>query len=369
MAVDACWADDACIDERAETQAEAGEIARIRSQCGWRGLYFGGTAFKKQRPVAPDRYGDAARIAAGFMDVVTTSGMATGEAAGHDKVADFRRGCGAAPLAIASGVTPENARDYAAFADAFLVATGINHAGDFYNIDPARLGRLVETSRKAGAGGLGGAAATGDDRGDRWYLRMMAPNIRGEKFAWLDPSAMYVNARVFHALIDDLAAPFHADGIDVVAAMDAAGFVLGAALATRLGKGLLTIRKAGKLPVDTDSVEFVNYTGRTQELEIRTPAIRPGARVLIVDQWIETGGTMDGAIRLVEGQGGTVAGIACVCIEETPAGVEIRRKYKCATAVMPGTDFQAQCNAKYLDFFDGFDWRSILPDSPERASA
>jgi adenine phosphoribosyltransferase len=255
VAVDACWADDACIDERAGTQAEAGEIARIRGQCGWRGLSFGG------------------------------------------------------------------------------------------------------------------AATTGDDRGDRWYLRMMAPNIRGEKFAWLDPSAMYVNGRAFHALIDDLAAPFQADGIDVVAAMDAAGFVLGAALATRLGKGLLTIRKAGKLPVDTDSVEFVNYTGRTQELEIRTPAIRPGARVLIVDQWIETGGTMDGAIRLVEGQGGTVAGIACVCIEETPAGVEIRRKYKCATAVMPGTDYQAQCNAKYLDFFAGFDWRSFLPDSPEGTSA
>ena len=100
----------------------------------------------------------------------------------------------------------------------------------------------------------------------------MAPNVKGERFAWLDPSTIYINARAFHALVDDLIVPFDPSGIDVVAGFDAMGFVLGSAIATRLGKGFLTIRKAGKVPVETDMVDFVNYSGRTQQMEMRKPA-------------------------------------------------------------------------------------------------
>ena len=95
---------------------------------------------------------------------------------------------------------------------------------------------------------------------------------------------------------------------DVVGGLDAMGFVLGSALATRLGVGFLPIRKAGKLCVDTDKVSFSNYSGRTQDMEMRTPAFAKGTKVLLADQWVETGGTMDGAIRLVERQGGTGRG-------------------------------------------------------------
>ena len=84
------------------------------------------------------------------MDVVTTSGVATGEATDPTKITDFRRGLGNAPLAIASGVTPDNAMDYAADVDCFLVATGINRKGDFYNIDPARLAALLDSTRSYG---------------------------------------------------------------------------------------------------------------------------------------------------------------------------------------------------------------------------
>ena len=79
--IDAYWADDARIDESAVTQEEADNIAATRTACGWEGLYFGGTAFKKQRPVDPKDYARAAGIAGGFMDVVTTSGIATGHSA------------------------------------------------------------------------------------------------------------------------------------------------------------------------------------------------------------------------------------------------------------------------------------------------
>lgn len=150
--VDAYWADNARIDETGRDASEARQIAAVRAASGWPGLYFGGTAFKKQRHVEPARWRDAAREAAPFMDVVTTSGVATGEEADLRKICCFRAGIGDAPLALASGVTPENARTYADV-DAFLVATGINRPGDFYNIDPARLARLMRITREIGSHG------------------------------------------------------------------------------------------------------------------------------------------------------------------------------------------------------------------------
>ena len=356
--VDAYWADDARIDERSDAQREADDIAQARRASGWSGLYFGGTAFKKQREVRPEHFETAARAATRYMDAVTTSGVATGRSAEVSKIEAFRRGCADRALAVASGVTPDNARLYAGLVDAILVATGINRAGDFYNIEPVRLRRLLATCRDAGAG----APEPSPDAG--WYLPLMAPNVKGERFAWLDPSTIYISAAAFHALIDDLVAPFDASEIDVVAGFDAMGFVLGSAIATRLGKGFLTIRKAGKVPVETDVVDFVNYSRRTQRMEMRKPAFAPGTRVLLVDQWVETGGTMDAGIRLVERQRGVVAGIAAVCIEETAGGAVYRDRYRCSTAVIPGSAEQDQCNRKTMDHFADFDPAICFPETP-----
>lgn len=145
--VDAYWGDDARIDERVEDQAEAGEIDAVRAASGWAGLYFGGTAFKKQRVVAAEDYARAAQTACRHMDVVTTSGIATGAAADVSKIGVFRAACGDHAMAIASGVTPDNVEHYAADVDAILVATGINLDDDFYNIDPTRLRALLERVR------------------------------------------------------------------------------------------------------------------------------------------------------------------------------------------------------------------------------
>jgi len=147
--IDAYWADDARIDERKDQQIEANEIRNIRQKTGWNGLYFGGTAFKKQREVNPADYGKSAQIAGGFMDVVTTSGIATGNPAEISKIAIFRSALPNTPIALASGITPENAIDYA-MVDCFMVATGINIADDFYNIDPAKLESLILKCRKMG---------------------------------------------------------------------------------------------------------------------------------------------------------------------------------------------------------------------------
>ena len=147
--IDAYWADDARIDESAINQEEADNIAATRTACGWEGLYFGGTAFKKQRPVDPKDYARAADIAGGFMDVVTTSGIATGHSADLGKLAEFRGALPDRPIALASGITPDNATDYD-MVDCFMVATGINFENDFYNIDPARLSQLVDVCRDMG---------------------------------------------------------------------------------------------------------------------------------------------------------------------------------------------------------------------------
>ena len=104
------------------------------------------------------------------------------------------------------------------------------------------------------------AGSTGYAGGNRWYLNIMSPNTKGEKFAWLDPTSIYINGDAFHDLLDDLVADLETVTCDVVGGLDAMGFVLGSALATRLGVGFLPIRKAGKLCVDTDSTSFSNYS-------------------------------------------------------------------------------------------------------------
>ena len=200
-------------------------------------------------------------------------------------------------------------------------------------------------------------------RDDRWYLPLMAPNTKGPKFAWLDPTSIYINAKAFHALLDDLCAPFSADEVDVVGGLDAMGFVLAAGIAARLGTGMLPIRKAGKLCVETDAVTFTNYSGRTQDMEMRKPAFAPGTRVLLVDQWIETGGTMEGAIGLVERQGGAVAGLAAIAIEDNERTQAYRERYTCVAAVMPGTEWQRQCNAQHLASFGSYRPEKAFPEA------
>ncbi len=200
-----------------------------------------------------------------------------------------------------------------------------------------------------------------DEVGSRWYLNIMSPNTKGAKFAWLDPTSIYINGNAFHDLLNDLILELKSVRCDVVAGLDAMGFVLGSALATRLEVGFLPIRKAGKLCVATDSVTFSNYSGRTQDMEMRKPAFMTGTRVLLVDQWVETGGTMDGAIRLIEKQGGEVAGLVAIAMEENDLTAQYRKQYPCITAVKSGTDLQQQCNRQFLDSFADYNSEMAFP--------
>ena len=143
--VSGVWVDNALIDEGMEEQPSAERVLASRRKHGFQGLYFGGTAFKYQREV--EDLASAARIASRYMDVVTTSGPGTGEAAAVQKIRIMKQALGEFPLAIASGITPENVGDYLDIADCFLVATGISRS--FEELDPDRVRALVNRVREA----------------------------------------------------------------------------------------------------------------------------------------------------------------------------------------------------------------------------
>jgi adenine phosphoribosyltransferase len=113
----------------------------------------------------------------------------------------------------------------------------------------------------------------------------------------------------FKAAIESLAAPFTGAGIDIVVGIESRGFILGGAVADRLGAGFCPIRKPGKLPAKTLRESFSLEYG-TDSIEIHADAIHPGQRVLVVDDVLATGGTARAAASLVKGLGGTLHGLA-----------------------------------------------------------
>lgn len=138
---DGTWSDNAGIFEGKEKQPYADPRRIMMRSTGWEGMYFGGVAFKGQRKVRPEHYGLAAQKAMPCMDVVTTSGPGTGYAADVDKIRIMKEAIGDFPLAIASGITPDNVGDYLPHADCFLVASGISD--DFENLNLGLTKRLM----------------------------------------------------------------------------------------------------------------------------------------------------------------------------------------------------------------------------------
>jgi adenine phosphoribosyltransferase len=112
---------------------------------------------------------------------------------------------------------------------------------------------------------------------------------------------------------------------------DALGFILGTAIALKMDKDFIPLRKGGKLPCDVDTADFVDYTGDRKSLEIRKGTIETGTRVLLVDEWVETGAQIEASIKLIEKQGGIIAGIASINIDDNEEGNDLRARYPCYT--------------------------------------
>jgi adenine phosphoribosyltransferase len=124
-----------------------------------------------------------------------------------------------------------------------------------------------------------------------------------------DITPLLAEPRAFHYAVEQLANHYPADTVDIVSAAEARGFLFAAPLALRLSKPLVPLRKPGKLPHKTHTLRYELEYG-SAELQMHIDAVTPGARVLLVDDLLATGGTMEASCRLIAQAGGRVVGCA-----------------------------------------------------------
>jgi adenine phosphoribosyltransferase len=135
------------------------------------------------------------------------------------------------------------------------------------------------------------------------------PDFPQKGVLFKDITPLLQDPAAYHAAMDRLAAHYAGVGIDIVVGVESRGFIFGAPLAYLLNTGFVPVRKFGKLPSQTVSVEYALEYG-TNVVEVHKDAIKPGQRVLIVDDLLATGGTVAAAIELIEKLGGQIAGVA-----------------------------------------------------------
>ncbi len=125
-----------------------------------------------------------------------------------------------------------------------------------------------------------------------------------------DITPLLADPGAFATVVDAIAAPFRGDGarVDLVAGIEARGFILAAPVAIALGAGFVPVRKRGKLPARTVGASYALEYG-TADIEMHTDAVAPGQRVLVVDDVLATGGTAAAACALVQELGGEVVGV------------------------------------------------------------
>ena len=164
------------------------------------------------------------------------------------------------------------------------------------------------------------------------YIRSI-PDWPKKGILFRDITPLLGDPRAFAAAVEALSADFSGAGVDYVAAVEARGFIFGAAVAEKLAAGFAPIRKKGKLPWRTESITYdLEYGADT--LEVHRDAVRSGAKVLMVDDLLATGGTMAAACKLIEKIGGRVAGIAFLVELADLKGREKLASYKVTSIIL-----------------------------------
>ncbi len=137
-----------------------------------------------------------------------------------------------------------------------------------------------------------------------------------------DITTLLGNARAFRRAVDELVHPYAGSKIDKIAGIEARGFILGGAIAHQLSSGFVPIRKKGKLPHETVRVAYSLEYG-LDEMEMHVDAVEPGEKVILVDDLIATGGTAEGAVRLLRQMGADIVA-ACFVIDLPDLGGRAR---------------------------------------------
>ena len=139
------------------------------------------------------------------------------------------------------------------------------------------------------------------------------PDYPKKGIMFRDITTLLGNARAFRRAVDELVQPFAGQKIDQVAGMEARGFILGGAVAHQLSAGFIPIRKKGKLPHQTVSIAYSLEYG-VDEMEMHEDAVKRGEKVVLVDDLIATGGTAEGAVKLLRRMGAEIVA-ACFVID------------------------------------------------------
>ena len=137
------------------------------------------------------------------------------------------------------------------------------------------------------------------------------PDFPKSGILFRDITTLLADPEAFKSVIDLFIEHYRKEQIDLVVGIESRGFIVGAPLALGLGKGFIPVRKAGKLPGPTHGVEYELEYG-TDLVEVHKDAIEKGSRVLMVDDLLATGGTMEGSSKLIEKAGGIITGYAFV---------------------------------------------------------
>lgn len=163
------------------------------------------------------------------------------------------------------------------------------------------------------------------------YVRTI-PNFPEEGIMFRDVTSVLQDKDGFKLAVDGMQACLDGLDFDVVAGAESRGFIFGAPIAYNLNKPFVLIRKKGKLPCDTISEEYALEYG-TATIEIHKDAIKPGQKVVLVDDLIATGGTTEAMIKLVERLGGEVVKIVFLMELEGLNGRERLKNYDVASVI------------------------------------
>ena len=143
---------------------------------------------------------------------------------------------------------------------------------------------------------------------------------------------MIGNADGLQLSVDEMAALLEGENFDVIAGLESRGFLFGMPIAYKLHKAFIPIRKAGKLPRETAGMSYELEYG-TASIEVHRNDIRPGMRVVLIDDLIATGGTLEAAAKLLESLGATVVKIVCLLELKGLHGRDRLQNYPLATVV------------------------------------
>ena len=152
------------------------------------------------------------------------------------------------------------------------------------------------------------------------------PDFPVKGILFKDLTTLMQNGGALRESVEALVKPFRGRQIDLVAAIESRGFVFAAPVACELGAGFVPIRKPGKLPAETISIEYTLEYG-VNTLQIHRDAIKPGQKVLLVDDLLATGGSAKAAVQLVERLGGQLVGIAFLVTLASLNGIDNLRGY------------------------------------------